>query len=340
MDPLTHIVVGRAVVAAAVLDEDHVRAVVAAAILGALAPDADVALAFAGWDRYVRAHQFGTHSLLGALTMACLAAVVVRLFARRSRYSTLLAAASAGAMSHIALDLVSGARIALGWPLLNRRVSWPLVAMADPWIIGICIAGVIAPLFIASIRSTRCTRPIGGRRRSAARFVIVTLTLFLAFKAVMFGLAIHRADLHSVGPSAIEARWGSLSEWFVFERSDGNLRSSSIKAGGGPPVVVMSQPLEAESTLVESSRALDTVRNFLAVHEFAFPTEHRDDNQRISLLWSDLRYCRPETALRSLRCDVWVGGVYDRDGRAITQEVTVGRMVQTRPLPQSGRTRN
>jgi len=329
MDPLTHMVVGRAVVAVAVRDEDDVRAVGAAAILGALAPDADVALAFAGWDRYVRAHQFGTHSLLGALTMACLTAAVVRLFARRSRYSTLLAAAAGGAMSHIALDLVSGARIALAWPLVNRRVSWPLVAMADPWIIGICVAGAIAAV------STRSIRSVGRRRRGAARFVIVTLTLFLAFKAAMFGLAIHRADLHSVGPSAVEARWGSLTEWLVFERSDGNIRSSSIKATGGPPVVVMSQPIEAESTLVEESRALDTVRNFLAVHEFAFPTEHRDGNQRISLLWSDLRYCRPATALRSFACDVWVGGVYDRDGRAITQEVTVGRMVQTRPLPQS-----
>ena len=83
MDPLTHIVVGRAIVAAAVRDEEHVRALAAAAILGALAPDADVALAFAGWDG-VRAHQYGTHSLLGALTMACLTAAVVRLFARRS----------------------------------------------------------------------------------------------------------------------------------------------------------------------------------------------------------------------------------------------------------------
>ena len=244
-------------------------------------------------------------------------------------------------MSHIALDLVSGARIALGWPLLNRRVSWPLVAMADPWMIGICVTGVIAPLFIASIGSTRFTRPVGARRRSAARFVLAIADAVSCFQSGDVrtgdpprGSPLSRAERHR---SAMGISYRMV---LVFERSDGNLRSSAITAGGGPPVVVMSQPLQAESTLVESSRALDTVRNFLAVHEFAFPTEHQDDNQRVSLLWSDLRYCRPETALRSLRCDVWVGGVYDRDGRAITQEVTVGRMVQTRPLPQSGRTRN
>ena len=38
MDPLTHVVVGRAVIAA---------------VLGALAPDVDVPVALAGWDRYL-----------------------------------------------------------------------------------------------------------------------------------------------------------------------------------------------------------------------------------------------------------------------------------------------
>jgi len=83
MDPLTHIVIGRAVVAAA-RDESRNRVVGAAAILGALSPDVDSALVFAGWDRYVRAHQFGTHSLLGALTMAMVTAVVVDRSAKAS----------------------------------------------------------------------------------------------------------------------------------------------------------------------------------------------------------------------------------------------------------------
>src|SRR5262249_30169733 len=66
MDPLTHVVVGRAVVAAA-RDETRNHLIGAAAILGALSPDVDSVLAFSGWDRYVRAHQYGTHSLLGAM---------------------------------------------------------------------------------------------------------------------------------------------------------------------------------------------------------------------------------------------------------------------------------
>src|SRR5262249_60045904 len=98
--------------------------------------------------------QFGTHSLLGALATASVTALVVHSFGGSAvarfesgaekvpaeRFGTLFAAAAAGALSHIALDLISGARIAILWPFVDRRVSLPLVAMADPWIVGICLA--------------------------------------------------------------------------------------------------------------------------------------------------------------------------------------------------------
>ena len=51
---------------------------------------------------------------------------------------------SPATISHLGLDLVSGARIRVGWPFVQQRVSLPLVAMADPWLIGICVAGLLA----------------------------------------------------------------------------------------------------------------------------------------------------------------------------------------------------
>src|SRR3954467_3241433 len=117
MDPLSHIVAGRAVVALFDGDADR-RAVGTAAIVGALSPDVDIILAPAGWDIYLRAHQAGTHSIVGSLLVACAGACMVRLFARSSRFSPLAAATVAGAMSHLALDVVSGAQIRLAWPFV------------------------------------------------------------------------------------------------------------------------------------------------------------------------------------------------------------------------------
>jgi membrane-bound metal-dependent hydrolase YbcI (DUF457 family) len=346
MDPLTHIVIGRAVVAAA-RDERRNRAVGAAAILGALAPDVDSAVAFAGWDRYVRAHQFGTHSLAGALVMALLTAIVVdraaRVVSRNRprlpvaqasrpahgregspeglRYGDLCAAAGAGALSHIVLDLMSGARIAVLWPLVDRRVSMPLVAMADPWVIAICIVWLLM------------LWPARVSLRRASRAVVAAAAIFLCMKAALLGLALRDAAIAPREPSAVEARWGSLTEWFVFERLADAVRSSAIAANAGPRVLI-TEPIAPESPFVRASRALEDVRNFVAVHEFTFADETRDGDGRVSVLWSDLRYCWPAAQGRVWRpatnCGVRVGGVFDANGHPIVQEIRVGAIVQRR----------
>jgi membrane-bound metal-dependent hydrolase YbcI (DUF457 family) len=338
MDPLTHIVIGRALVAAA-RDERRNRTIGAAAILGALSPDADSAIAFAGWDRYVRAHQFGTHSLAGAIAMAAVTAIVVERSAtfatsRRpggergseaspARFTTLVGAATAGALSHIALDLVSGARLAIAWPLFERRVSLPLVAMADPWLVAICLTWLLM------------LWPLGIVLQRASRALVSVAVIFLCVKATLLGLALRRSDISSPASSAVEARWGSLTDWFVFERGSDGLRVSSISSRGGRSNVVMAEPLEPDSRYVRASRALDDVRNFLAVHEFAFPDETHGPDGRVSVMWSDLRYCWPaaysDHPHGSARCGVGVGGVFDESGRAVTQEVRIGAIVQRRP---------
>jgi membrane-bound metal-dependent hydrolase YbcI (DUF457 family) len=322
MDPLTHVVVGRALAAAAARpDRPQSFALGAAAVLGALSPDIDSVVAFGAWDRYLRVHQFGTHSLLGAVVMAGCTAGVVWLVHRGTRFAALLGAATAAAISHITLDLACGALIAIAWPLSDRRYSVPLVAMADPWLVGICAGGLFA--------LWRVRVPM----RAAARVVLVTISLFLAFKAAMLAMALSRTDIIPAVPGALEARWGSLVEWTVYRRSADTVRSVRISSSGAPTVVVMSTPVPSGSALVEASRGLDTVRNFLEVHEFAFPVVEPEGLDRISVLWSDLRYCGPASAPNLVSCVVWAGGVFDRSGRALTQEVKVGRLVQTRRPP-------
>src|SRR5580698_3217905 len=186
MDPLSHAVAGRAVAALIDPAERPRRGVGAAAILGALSPDVDSALAPSGWDIYLRAHEIGTHSIAGCLLVACLAAALVRLLTRGSRYSVLCAAAAAGALSHVALDVLSGARIRVAWPFIATRVTLPLVAMADPWLVGIFVAGGAA-LWI-------------GRRqhmRHVAKLTLGAAIAFLCLKAVLLALAIR-----SFGPEA------------------------------------------------------------------------------------------------------------------------------------------
>jgi membrane-bound metal-dependent hydrolase YbcI (DUF457 family) len=146
MDPVSHVIVGRTVVAA-LQSRDRSRfgpGAAAAAMLGALSPDLDCVLMPAGWDIYLRFHEIATHSLVGGIAVGCAAAAVIRLFRRGSRWMMLAVAGMLGAISHLALDVMSGARLDLGWPVLDTRITWPLVAMAEPWLIALLTAGAAA----------------------------------------------------------------------------------------------------------------------------------------------------------------------------------------------------
>src|SRR5688572_23712265 len=140
MDPVSHGVIGRAVVAAA---GRHLqgRGAGAAAVLGALSPDVDLVLMPFGWDIYLRAHAAGTHAIGGAIVTGLGSAVLIRLCVRNTALPRLSGAAVIGALTHLAADIVSGARLQPAWPLATHIVSMPLVAMADPWTIGVVLAG-------------------------------------------------------------------------------------------------------------------------------------------------------------------------------------------------------
>src|SRR5215210_9248113 len=98
MDPVSHVALGYTLVN---LRRPRERGMVAAVTLGALAPDVDVLLIPSGWDRYVVAHQAGTHSMIGAVICGIAAAALARAVRRGSSFTVLASAAVLGALSHV-----------------------------------------------------------------------------------------------------------------------------------------------------------------------------------------------------------------------------------------------
>jgi membrane-bound metal-dependent hydrolase YbcI (DUF457 family) len=327
MDPLSHLVCGGALITL-VPRQRRSPGVAIAAVLGAVAPDVDALLMPAGWDIYLRAHEIGTHSILGSIATACAAAAIVRTFTHGSRYRALLAGAAIGTFSHLLLDLLSGGLLRAGWPLLDGRVSVPVVAMADPWLVAIFSAGAVA-LWI------RRRDP-----RSAALCTVATAAAFLAVKGVGLerALATWKAGpgLDHVADRVVEARWGSLDQWYVFDRTPGALRQWLLDARGDAPRLLLSWPITAEPPLVSRSRSLTTVRNFLHVHGLGFAVQ-QDEGSETRVLWSDLRYCRPGAfpaapGRNQIACDLWFGGGFGAGGNPINEFVEVGGWLQRRPI--------
>lgn len=335
MDPLSHIALGR-MLAALPRRTGLAPGLTAAAIAGALAPDLDaVAMPF-GWDRYLRVHEVGTHAVLGSLVCALLAAALVRLVVTAAPLARLWRYAAAGALSHLALDVLSGARIRLLWPLADAVVSLPIVAMADPILLGVLVGGLAALTVL---------RPV---KRQAAMVAVAAVALGLTAKGAA-GLAAvaHYEAAVGAAPAAarvVEARWGSLASWHVFDRSGDRLRVWLSDATAARPELLSEWAVAPETPIVERSRALSTVRNFLAVHELVFHAVFPAADQGQTLLWSDIRYCwnpdepgapqgEPVVVAPSgarLACGLWFGAEFDADGRPRREIVRVGTWTQAR----------
>jgi len=327
MDPISHAVLSGTMVAALEKPDRSRfgRGVIPAVVLGALAPDVDGILAPAGWDIYLRFHEVATHSLTGAGVLGAAAAALVRLVVRGSRLHGLAAAAILSAALHPLFDILSGARIGLAWPFANARISWPLVAMGDPWLIAL-LATAVGAMWVRHRQLPR-----------AAQAVVVAVAIYFCVKSALYAGARRVAESSDDwGPGAshiFEARWGAWTEWFLFEKRPDALRAWLVSGWSGKRSLVLWWPVEPATPLATASQALDTVRNFRRVHELTFAVERQEHDGQHAVLWSDVRYCRQSIPGRGApECGLWFGGRFDTNGRPVMQIVEVGAWTQTRPV--------
>jgi membrane-bound metal-dependent hydrolase YbcI (DUF457 family) len=329
MDPPSHLALGVSL-GAIVKGDSAARGVIRAALIGSLLPDADAVVMPFGWDRYLRVHEIGTHSIGGVIACALVAMLASGRSSPHTDRRMIGLAALAGAAGHVVLDLVSSARIRAFWPLHDAQLSIPLVAMADPW-----LAAILLTAAVALWRTPR-------RRRAVAATLLTCAAGFLAIKAALAASAMH-GYTHSTVAAAdyfVEARWATLREWHVFDRTSDRLRH--WRAARGEVELMMEWPSPPESPLETASRRQPAVRNFVYVHQLAFPVTVALEDGR-TVLWSDLRFCWKPAGNDSPRfkpvvpgpdgalvCALWVGVEFDAGGRARRQVVHVFGFTQTR----------
>lgn len=333
MDPVSHLAFGRTLIA---LDSRRTLGpgAIGACVLGSLAPDFDAVFMPIGWDIYLRNHQGGTHSLIGSMACAALTAAVVRLPTGRGHFLRLLLAAWAGATGHLLLDVISGADVRFFWPV-GPPVALPLFAMADPWLCGVLVLGLVM---------------LALRRRNArgiAAVILIAVTVLAGGKAALYARVQGRHDTAdgSVQFRRADAEWGSLTRWTTYEtRVDAvDARRVNALTGAVTPLIHLLRGLD--DPLVVRSRELETVRNFLAAHGVTFAIVIGESAEGRLVLWSDLRYCGPlrnrsapwaPITLGSgspVSCALWFGGEFDPAAEVPKASIVyVGHLLQRRPI--------
>ena len=225
-------------------------------MLGSLTPDIDAAFMPFGWDRYLRVHEIGTHSILGAL--ACAVLTAGRDLAGTPRDAFHMAARRCGDRHpwppRPRRRLRRGASACSGRSL-TAHVTLPLVAMADPILLSLLVAGVIA-LIVAGRH----------RQRLAAGAALAVVGLFLSVKGMLALSALHAYEsarpAETVDARVVEAGWATMRDWTVFDRTESEVRAWRVKAGSPGADLLLHWPRPRLDGLVAASTAWPTVRNF------------------------------------------------------------------------------
>jgi membrane-bound metal-dependent hydrolase YbcI (DUF457 family) len=379
MDPATHALFGAALAVGA--SPAPRRAVVLTCAGASLLPDIDAVVMPAGWDRYLVAHEIGTHSLPGAVLLGALLALILCWCRPAWKRGAIWAAAIAGTVGHVFWDLANGGDIRVFWPVSSLRIGGHLAAMADPvvlipllmfgfvalvWRRHVRVAADVVLLALAGVLVARAglqDRALEAHARAVVRSdaeehpaeegsgtvprAIGRGTVPSTVSSVRDVSSAHAARLWAMSglspadqaghrPSpiatsepaiarrAIEAEWGALAGWWVYDRTADAMRVWHVDGWTGE--VVFSQRVSVDQDSVEAvANVLRPAERAVALWDFAFvrrrPYESGED-----VLLSDLRFCI------SGKCGVWFGGHLDATGQPREEVVIVGPWRLTRPI--------
>ena len=293
----------------------------AALMIGSIVPDIDAVVAFvSGMDVYLELHQTGTHTLVTAAVQAIVLAGGLSVLVAGARFWRLAGAAFVAILGHFWWDLLSGSTMQLLAPMSAWRLSWPIVAMADPWI--------VAPLVVAVV--VGWWRPRVRYRAAIAALVVTTTVVAIHVIARERSLAAFEqfAQASTRQPASWQAEpvWASFDRWRIHARLDSQLGTWIVTAfSRSAPTLLFTPGPPADTAAVDASRGVPIVKRFLGFADFPF-AEVEQEGAEHRVLWSDLKFCGP------VRCDLRFGVAFGAGRAPLYEIVWIGKLRFVRPI--------
>ena len=177
------------------------RSVLPVACAAGIIADVDALSSLFGPSAYLNWHRTYTHSLIAALLLAVLFAVVYRFVAPQqlqSRFSvpaifvlTLLAQCL-----HLLLDVCQPDGVLLFWPFSAAQIAQDWLTFVDPVILSVLVAGILLPVLFRLVSDE-----IGARDKKPRGKVGAIIAL-----AVIFSFIGARAMFHANAVAALDSR--------------------------------------------------------------------------------------------------------------------------------------
>ncbi|MFQ5897554.1 MAG: metal-dependent hydrolase [Candidatus Methylomirabilia bacterium] len=282
MDPLTHGLAG-AVLAQAGFRQRYGYQATLALTGGALLPDMDIVWSPVKSVAALESHRGITHSLVGALGLALVLGLVLRILGRETRWMHLSALSLLGILvGHLFLDLITTYGIQLLLPFSRTRPALDLVFILDPI--------VTVPLLAALIGGILWRHSTAVIARLSLGLVVAYLG-FMTFNHVAAVAAMERSVAgHGVSPVRVEALPGPLNplRWQGLAESGGTYWTGDVQLWGGA-VALTAVPKGPDNPLVAAARVHPDVQIFLWFARFPVVSFLEDGGQYV-VEYRDLRF--------------------------------------------------
>jgi membrane-bound metal-dependent hydrolase YbcI (DUF457 family) len=270
MDIVTHGITG--ILVSLAVPSGHKASVMAAGLIGALAPDLDAIARL--WDPMsaITVHRTATHSILGGGIVALAVAGLMWAF-RHESFLLLFGGAYLGVLSHAALDLLTPFGTAILWPLSDRRFALSRHHVIDP-----IFSTIVLTFLIASFKSKQ-------RRTFLARMGLTGIMLYVVVTGAYQRMAVSRwhglMESHGITPirSAVIPLFPGPFRWLGVAETDQQFYQQTFwlyRSTPEPPVVFAKTKKDIGHT-----QQLKSVQHFLNFARFPWKREFREGSYRV-----------------------------------------------------------
>ncbi|MFI5059502.1 MAG: metal-dependent hydrolase [Candidatus Acidiferrales bacterium] len=314
------------------------RSILPIALAAGIIADVDALSSLFGPFAYLNWHRTYTHSLLAALLLAVLFAVVYRFAAPQqlqSRFSVLaiLVLTLLAQCLHLLLDVCQPDGVLLFWPFSAAQIAEDWLTFVDPVILSVLVAGILLPVLFGLVSDEIGARDKKPRGKVGAIMALAVIALYIGARAIFHANAVAVLDSSAYRgelPRRVAAFPVSTSpfRWNGIVETESALHEITVSVAPGA-----SFNTEASVTIhkPEASAALDAARNdpialaFLRVARFPKATiEKIEAGYRVEL--QDLRY----TSAGSSRREIVAFFELNSAGKIVNQELVWARDLRPR----------
>jgi inner membrane protein len=288
------------------------RAVWLVVIVAGIVANIDGISAAFGPAAYLIWHLTFIHSLLTAVLLATLCALLYLVLAPatlRNRFSpvaVLVLTLLAGCL-HLAMDVCQSDGLSVFWPISTWRIAADWLPTLDPIILAILIAGILLPELLRLVGAEIGAKDKKPRGQTGAIIALSLIAIYVGARATLHSNAIDALEsvsYRSELPRRVAAYpvSTSLSTWNGIVETESALHEIAVNvtsaASVNPDAGVTLHKPEA-SPLLDTARGVPSAAAFLRVARFPKATiEKTESGFRVEL--RDLRYAAAGESEREL----------------------------------------